>query len=123
MKRPRFAKLAIFASVLLGFCTFGATKQNTDTPREIDISAKRYEFTPNEITVKRGESVVLVLHSEDVTHGLQIKELGIKTDVPTGKGVEIPLTATDVGDFNGMCNHFCGMGHGGMTFVVHVVDQ
>jgi cytochrome c oxidase subunit 2 len=129
MKRTWWAKSGFCAAALLGICAFGARPQNENAPqdesaaRRIEISAKRFEFDPNEITVKKGEPVVLVLHSSDVTHGLEIKELGIKVDLPNGKDVEVPLTATQTGDLEGKCSHFCGLHHGDMSLTVHVVDQ
>ena len=128
MKRTWWAKSAFFAAALLGICAFGARPQNENAPqdqstaRRIEISAKRYQFDPSDITVKKGEAVVLVIHSTDVTHGLEIKDLGIKVDLPKDKDVEVPLTATQTGDLNGKCSHFCGLHHGEMTLMVHVTD-
>jgi cytochrome c oxidase subunit 2 len=123
MKRRAIWKLAACAAALLAVCAIGATPQNEETSRRIEITAKRFKFDPNEITVKRGESVVLAIHSTDVTHGLDLPDLGVKTDIPNGKVIEVPITPSAVGDFTGVCNHFCGVGHGSMTFTVHVVEQ
>ncbi len=38
-----------------------------DDPKVIEIVAKRFQFTPSEVTLKRGEPVILRLRSEDVT--------------------------------------------------------
>ena len=128
MKRTWWVKSVFFAAALLGICAFGARPQNENAPqdqsaaRRIQISAKKYEFDPSEITVKKGEPVVLVIHSTDVTHGLEIKELGIKVDAPKDKDVEVPMTATETGDLKGKCSHFCGLHHGDMTLTVHVTD-
>ena len=35
-------------------------------PRRIEVTAKKFDFTPAEITVKKGEPVVIVLTSADV---------------------------------------------------------
>jgi cytochrome c oxidase subunit 2 len=90
--------------------------------RQIDIVAKRFAFEPNEITVKKGESVTLSITSEDVNHGLAIEELGIRAEVTKGQTASIPLTPTTEGTFSGKCAHFCGKGHGTMTLTVHVVE-
>ena len=37
----------------------------------IEIVAKRFEFTPADITLKKGVPVVLVLISKDVAHGVK----------------------------------------------------
>ena len=92
------------------------------TPRRIEITAKRFSYSPNEITLKKGESVVLVFHSEDVTHGFKLAEMQVKSDIKKGKDTEIAFTPTDVGHFVGKCAHFCGKGHGSMTLQIDVVE-
>ncbi len=44
----------------------------TAAPQIIEVSAKKYEFTPAEIHVKVGAKVELKVHSEDETHGLKL---------------------------------------------------
>jgi cytochrome c oxidase subunit 2 len=89
----------------------------------IEVHAKRFSFTPSEITVKKGETVKLSLISDDVTHELVIPDLQVKQEVSKGKPVEVTFVPNKVGDFKGMCGHFCGSGHASMTFVVHVKDN
>lgn len=109
--------------ILLGFSLQSTPRVHAaDQPRRIEVTAKRFEFSPNEITVKKGESVVLAFHSEDVTHGIRIEELNVQAEIPKDKVTEVPLTATQAGDFAGRCAHFCGSGHGEMTFTVHVTE-
>jgi cytochrome c oxidase subunit II len=92
------------------------------SPRRIEISAKRFEFLPGEITLKKGEPVVLVLKSLDIAHGIHFKELGIETKVSKGQTSEIAFTPDKTGTFVGHCSVFCGSGHGSMTLTLHVVD-
>ncbi len=44
--------------------------------REIEVSAKSFEFTPDEITVGAGEDVTIVLRSTDILHDLVVKREG-----------------------------------------------
>jgi cytochrome c oxidase subunit II len=92
------------------------------TPRRIKITAKRFTFTPGDITLKKGEPVVIVLKSEDVAHGLGFKELGVNIKAAKGQTTEFPFTPDKVGDFVGHCSVFCGTGHGSMTLKLHVVE-
>ncbi len=39
-------------------------------PRRIEVTAKRFTFDPGEITLKKGQPVVLVVKSADVAHGI-----------------------------------------------------
>ena len=94
-----------------------------DGGRTIEIHAHRYAFTPSEITVKKGETVKLELFSDDVTHSLLIKDLGIDQTITKGKPVEVTLTPQKTGDFHGQCGHFCGSGHGKMAIAVHVTGD
>ena len=98
-----------------------ASGQNSNSGT-IAISAKRFAFVPDQITVKKGSPVTLLLQSQDVTHGLAIKELGIKTDIPKGKETKVTFTPKDAGTFEGKCSHFCGSGHGSMKFTVIVTE-
>lgn len=91
-------------------------------PQKIAIVASRFSYSPPEITLKRGQPVTLVFHSTDVTHGLNIPELGITTEIRKGKDTEITMTPSRSGQFTGKCAHFCGKGHGSMTLLVNVVD-
>jgi cytochrome c oxidase subunit 2 len=90
--------------------------------QHIDISASRFSFEPHEITVKKGDPVILSVHSTDVTHGLVVEELGIRTEVKKGESEDLKITPETAGTFEGKCAHFCGKGHGSMTLVVHVVE-
>ena len=101
-----------------------ATKVSSEAKpvQRIEVSASRFSFEPHEITVKKGEPVVLSVHSTDVTHGLVVEELGIRTEVKKGESEDLNITPETAGTFEGKCAHFCGKGHGSMTLVVHVVE-
>ena len=82
------------------------------TPKRIEITAKRFEFMPANITLKKGEPVVLVLNSIDVAHGLRFRELGLDIKAKKGQTSELSFTPAKTGDFTGHCSIFCGNGHG-----------
>ena len=91
-------------------------------PRRVEVVSKRFAFDPGEITLKKGQPVVLVLKSTDVAHGLRFRELNIEVKVDKGGTAEVPFTPTKTGDFVGHCSVFCGSGHGVMTLTLHVVE-
>jgi cytochrome c oxidase subunit 2 len=103
----------------LALCAAPRARQN---PRLVTITASRFAFEPNEITVKKGEEVTLVVQSSDVTHGLLIEDLGVRTEVKKGQASTVTFTPETVGTFEGKCAHFCGSGHGSMTLTVQVVE-
>jgi cytochrome c oxidase subunit II len=90
------------------------------TPRVVEITAKRFEFTPKEITLKQGETVTLRLTTEDVTHGFFMKSLGIDAVIEPGRPTEITITPQTAGSFTTICDHFCGDGHGNMHMKIVV---
>jgi cytochrome c oxidase subunit II len=109
--------LALTATVL------GSQPATTGGLKHIEIVASRFSFSPNEITVKKGDPVTITVRSADVTHGLVIEELGLRTNaIKKGQPEDLTLVPETAGTFQGKCAHFCGKGHGSMTFTVHVVE-
>ena len=92
------------------------------TPRRIEIVASRFSYNPNEITLKKGEPVVLVFHTTDVTHGFKLAEMHVKSEIKKGQDTEVAFTPTEAGHFVGKCAHFCGKGHGSMTLQINVIE-
>jgi cytochrome c oxidase subunit 2 len=90
--------------------------------RRIDITVKRFAFTPDEITLKKGQPAVLVIKSLDVAHGLRFRDLNLNVKIDKGESAELKFTPDKTGDFVGHCSVFCGSGHGAMTLTLHVVD-
>jgi cytochrome c oxidase subunit II len=108
-----FGALTLTAAVLGG---------EAKPAQHIEITASRFSFSPNEITIKKGDPVTITVRSADVTHGLVIEQLGVRTEVKKGQAEDVTLTPETTGTFQGQCAHFCGKGHGSMTFTVHVVE-
>jgi len=90
-------------------------------PRVIQITARKFEFSPAEIHLRRGEHVVLELTSLDRRHGFKLPELGIRADVPPGGTARVELTPEKAGRFSFACDVFCGDGHDDMAGTL-VVD-
>ena len=63
-----------------------------ENPKEIVITAKRFDYSPKEVRLKKGETVTLVLKSQDVTHGLFCRKLKIDTDIPPGQETRVTVT-------------------------------
>src|SRR2546425_5776784 len=79
-----------------------------DAPRVVAISAKRFEFTPNRITLKKGEPVTWRLIREDVKHGFFSKALKIAADLAPGKPTKVTIPPPTAGTFTTICDNFCG---------------
>jgi len=114
--------MVLLAIALVTTLLCSSTARAQTAPQRIEITAKRFEFEPGEITLKKGQPVVLVLKSADVPHGIRIRELNVEVKVGKGGTAEVKFTPDKTGDFVGHCAVFCGSGHGSMVFKVHVVD-
>lgn len=110
----------LFAALLMGGAAAGAARLAAQSPTEIRISAKKFEFHPNKVTVKLGQPVVLVLTTEDRIHGFKMTDFALRTDIVPGQETRIPLTPGKVGSYTFLCDVFCGDGHDDMdgTLVV-----
>lgn len=114
---------------------FGVRAQTQDmsgkgSTKVIEVSAKKYEFDPAEIHVKKGTRVELKIHSVDEAHGIKLsltpegskdKSPGLLFDKPDDNGkVEkdqdqvLDFVAQQVGTYEFKCAKMCGIHHGKM---------
>lgn len=120
--KMKFALPTLLVAMLIAALLTVQSVHSQTAPRRIEVTAKRFDFAPAEITVKKGEPVVIVLKSVDVAHGLRFRDLGVSVKVGKGKTGELSFTPKKTGDFVGTCSVFCGSGHGNMKLTLHVVD-
>ncbi len=104
--------------VLIAIAQLGLSQQ--PPPRVVEITAKRFEFNPKQVTLKRGERVTIRLVSTDRAHGFLVKPLGLDLDADNGKPSEKTITPDTAGSFPAICDHYCGSGHGNMKMTVIV---
>ena len=88
----------------------------------VKITAKRFTYSPAEITLKKGVPVTLELTALDRLHGFDIPELGLRADVFPDQVVRVRLQPTAVGRFNFHCDVFCGVDHEDMEGTIVVVE-
>ncbi len=113
-------QLALLAVIAVGIADMHSSAQS-DEPRVIEITARRFAFEPAQIDATVGERLQLVVRSEDGVHGFEIKKLKIKKEVPRGgEPVTIDFTATTEGTFPILCSEYCGKGHNDMTGMLTV---
>jgi cytochrome c oxidase subunit 2 len=90
--------------------------------RVIHLTAKNFQFSPDSITLKKGEPVVFEISSGDRKHGFSLRAFGVRTDVLPAKVSRIRLTPDKTGKFTFSCDVFCGDGHEEMTGTVIVTE-
>ena len=93
-----------------------------DDAAVIKITAKKYEYSPSEISLKKGVPVVLQLTSEDRKHGFNITAMKIRADIEPGRVTEVKLTPSEAGEFEFHCDNFCGAGHENMSGSIKVSE-
>jgi cytochrome c oxidase subunit 2 len=116
------ARFLICSVILLISGVFGAAALAAAPEQVIKITAKKFEYNPREITLKKGVPVILEFTSLDRLHGFNCPELGVRADIKPGKATRVSLNPQKVGDFEFHCDNFCGSGHAGMTGMFHVVE-
>jgi cytochrome c oxidase subunit 2 len=93
-----------------------AADQMGQAEQVIKISAKKFEYSPNVITIKAGVPVILEFTSLDRVHGFTIPDLGgVRATIEPGKVSRVRIVAPKAGTYEFHCDLFCGEGHEGMT--------
>ena len=90
--------------------------------RTVHMDASSWAFTPNSITLKRGEKVTLELTGVSGDHGIGIPDLGINQKFSAGETVSVAIPTDKTGSFNFRCNVPCGQGHRDMTGTI-VIEE
>ena len=112
----RFAALCLSAGALAlaGTVRCWAQEPATAGVHEFKMTARKYQFDPNTLTVRKGEKVRLVITALDRDHGFKLEAFGINQKLIKGDPTTIEFTADKAGTFPFQCSEFCGLGHGRM---------
>ena len=89
-------------------------------PKVVRIKARKFSFTPNVLTLKKGQPVVLELTTADVFMGFNVPELNLRADIVPGQVARVPFTPERTGTFDFVCDIFCGEGHEKMSGKIRV---
>jgi cytochrome c oxidase subunit II len=122
MFQTRLTKTAFLTALCVSglLALTGTRRAHADDIPIIEITAKRFAFSPEKITLKKGQTVKLRLHSEDVTHGFFLRPLKLDEEIPAGETKEVTVTPQTAGTFTTICDHFCGANHGNMNMTIVV---
>jgi cytochrome c oxidase subunit 2 len=106
---------SVFALAVSCAASAGALAPSGPASKVIDVTASRYRFEPAQIEVEEGDRVVLRLRSVDGPHGIAIKGVKAKAQIPAdGSVITLEFVARKAGLFEFACNEYCGSGHTGM---------
>src|SRR2546427_4709413 len=118
------AALVVFGAIGMapGWRRFATAAASPGAEQVVHITAKRFEYTPSEITLKKGVPVILELTALDRDHGFKVPEFGLRADVKLGEVARVRIVPDHTGRFEFRCDVFCGDGHEDMAGEIVVVD-
>ncbi len=105
----------VLAVASAALCSCSSTPRRDAPEQVVHVSAKRFEFSPDVVTLKVGVPAVIELTSLDRTHGFAAPDFGIDEEIVPGRPTVVRLTPSAPGTFPFHCSVFCGEGHEGMT--------
>ncbi len=89
-------------------------------PEIIKITAKKFEYSPSNIALKKGVPVILEFTSLDRKHGFNCPDLNLRATIEPDKTSQVAVTPDKTGTFEFHCDVFCGSGHEQMTGTITV---
>jgi cytochrome c oxidase subunit 2 len=119
-------KASLLLTIAMGICAAQALPQATGSAGEtieIKMTAKKYEFEPALITVKKGQRVRLIITALDRDHGFKLPAFNINQHLRKGDPATIEFTADKAGTFPFQCSVVCGLGHHKMKGAVTVEEH
>ena len=90
--------------------------------RVVQITASRYTYSPDKITLKRSEPVVLEFRTSDRKHGFKLAAFDVRADIEPGDVARVRIVPYKVGTFVFACDDFCGSGHEDMDGTIVVTE-
>jgi cytochrome c oxidase subunit II len=130
--RVLVSSLAAFPSTLaLGLLPLSPVLAQDQKVQAIELTAKKYEYSPSPVHVKIGSKVQLKITASDHDHGFKIaavpdgaegnNAIGLVFSTPQdcwqlkkGETTTIEFLAQMSGTYTFRCCHTCGLGHRGM---------
>jgi cytochrome c oxidase subunit 2 len=120
-------RISFTTSLALIAATAAVVAYTTAAPRAaservVQITASRFTYAPDKVTLKKGEPVVLELRTSDRKHGFKLTAFDVRADVEPGEVVRVRIVPDKAGTFLFACDQFCGSGHEEMDGTIVVTD-
>jgi cytochrome c oxidase subunit II len=132
-KSTSFSQLRVLAILVMAvFCLqSGRTLAQNHDAQAIEVTAKKYEYSPGPIHIKKGARVQLKISAVDHDHGFKIAPFpdGAASaaspglifasaqdcwQLKKGETTTVEFVAQTEGTYTFKCCHTCGLGHRGM---------
>ena len=121
MRATRRKATIALGALLLGAGTFGLHAAAQPQEQVIKILARKFSYSPNKLTLKKGVPVVLELTTADVLMGFSVPDFDVRADIIPGQVARVRLVPDKIGTFAFICDIFCGTGHETMNGTITVV--
>ena len=112
---------AAIAVLGVGSLVTYAVAQAAPRAKVIKIVAKRFDYGPSHLTLKKGVPVVLELTTRDVFMGFNLPDFNVRADIVPEKVTRVTFVPDKTGTFTFLCDVFCGSGHENMEGTMRVV--
>jgi len=104
--------LAVAAASQYGRAQSTATAQTT---KEVQMTAKKYEFSPDTVEVPAGTKIIFKITALDREHGFEIENVKDScVKIKKGETATVEYLAEKAGTVEFRCCSYCGFGHGKM---------
>ena len=108
---PRFSLLLfVMAGLVVAFAPLPVLPV-TPQERTFRIDARQFAYSPSELQVNEGDTVIIQLVSADVVHGLYVDGYDVSVEADPGQTTTLTFTADKPGSFRFRCNVTCGAMH------------
>jgi cytochrome c oxidase subunit 2 len=114
-RRVLAAGIAALAGAVLGAAVLAQPQEKV-----IRITARKFEFVPEKIELRKDEPVVLEFTTADVLMGFNAPDFKVRADIAPGRVARVRLVPDKTGDFEFFCDNFCGEGHETMSGTIRV---
>ncbi len=96
--------IAILGIFIVKSITDNVIKTNSNV-KEFTIKAFQFGYSPDTITINKGDKIRIKIDNTDVPHGIRIPDLGLKDNEV------LEFTANKTGEFPWYCAVYCGEDH------------
>jgi heme/copper-type cytochrome/quinol oxidase subunit 2 len=109
--RSRFSLLLfVMAGLVVAFAPL-PVPAIASQERTFRIDARQFAYSPSELQVNSGDTVILRLLSNDVVHGLYVDGYDLSIEADPGQTTTLTFVANKSGSFRFRCNVTCGAMH------------
>ena len=125
MNRDAKAARAAAVATVVAMISIGAyvAAQSAEPAEQvIKITARKFNYTPAEVRLKKGAPVILEFRTLDVVMGFNLPEFNVRADIVPDKVTRLRFVPDKTGNFVFLCDVFCGAGHEEMNGKLIVTD-